>query len=157
MLESIEWCAESARWAEKRESELGHTAPNSPTAEELWHVVEIVTEIYAGDKVSAQQANTYMVELERISDKWLYPEGDPIGTRLHPFIEELIKGLSAELQAAFPESADKFREKASLRAVKQATQRTLYLRSLNPSRLSRIWTRLSGRGSHQPITNARNR
>jgi hypothetical protein len=143
----LELCAESAQWAKQRESELGHSAPNCPTAAELWRVVEILKEIHAGDKMSAQQADVYMQELEGISDKWLDPEGDSIGMRLHSVLEGAIEGLSAELEVAFPESAEMFRKKASLRAAKQAIQRTLYLRSLNPSWLSRTWTRLSARRS----------
>ncbi len=147
----LESCAESAQWAEQRESELGHSLPNCPTAAELWRADEILKEINAaaraGDKIRADQANVYLVELEGISDKWLDPEGDPIGMRLHPVLEGVIEGLSAELEVAFPESAEVFRKKASLRALRQAMQRTIYLRSLNPSWLRRIWTRLSARRS----------
>jgi hypothetical protein len=143
----LELCAESAQRAEQRESELGHSAPNCPTAAELWRVVEILKEIHAGDKMSAQHANAYMKELEGISDKWLDPEGDSIGMRLHPVLEGAIEGLSQSLEVAFPATAEMFREKASLRVLKQAIQRTTYLRSLNPSWLSRIWTRLSARRS----------
>jgi hypothetical protein len=143
----LELCAESAQWAEQRESELRHSAPNCPTAAELWHVVEILKDIYAGDKMSAQQANAYILELEGISDKWLYPEGDSIGIRLHPILESAIEGLSQSLEAAFPDSAEMFRKKASLRGLKQAVQRTTYLRSLNPPWWSRVWIRLSARRS----------
>ena len=145
MLESDEWCAESAQWAEQRESELGHPVPNCPTAAELWRVVEIMKEIYANDKATAQQANIYLVELEGISDKWIDPESDPIGVRLHPYLEAVIGSLSQTLEAALPESAEIYRKKASLRAVKQAAQRTVYLRSLNPSWLRRIWTAMQTR------------
>jgi hypothetical protein len=143
----LELCAESAQWAEQRESELGHSAPNCPNAAELWRVVEIMKEIHAGDKMGAQQANACMQELEGISDRWLDPEGDSIGMRLHPVLEGAIEGLSQSLEVAFPDSAEMFRKRASLRGLKQAIQRRTYLRSLNPSWLSRIWTRLSARRS----------
>jgi hypothetical protein len=94
----LELCAESVEWAEQRESQLGHPVPNCPTAAELWRAVEIVKEMFAGDKVDAHHANAYLVELEGISDKWLDPEGDPIGMRLHPVLEGLIEGLSQTLQ-----------------------------------------------------------
>lgn len=140
---AIEFFAESAQWAEQREFELGRAAPNCPTAAELWRAVEIVKEVYANDDMGTAQINAYMVELEGISDKWLDPEGDPIGVRLHPVLEGLIGGLSQSLEAAVPGGAEMLRQKASLRAVKQAAQRTVYLRSLNPSWLSRIWSKLS--------------
>jgi hypothetical protein len=122
---ALELWAESAQWAEQRESELGHPAPNCPAAAELWRAVEIVKEIYTGDKMSAQQANAYMQELEGISDKWLDPENDPIGVRLHPVLEGVIEGLSQSLEVAFPESAETFRKKVRLRALKQTIQRSI--------------------------------
>lgn len=138
-----EWCAGFARLAEQRESELGHPAPNCPTASELWRVVEIVNKIDAAPKTSAQQATAYLTELEGICDKWPDPEGDPIGVRLHPFLEEVIEGLSRELEVALPDRAEMLREKANLRKLKQTMRRTLYLRRLNPHWLNRVWARLA--------------
>jgi hypothetical protein len=139
---ALELWEEFAQSAEHRESELGHPAPNCPTAAELWRVVEIVNEIYTGDGTTAQQTNIYIQELEGISDKWLDPESDPIGVRLHPALEEVIEGMSQSLEVAFPDSAELFSKKASLHKLKQVMQRTIYLRSLNPSWLNRFWARI---------------
>lgn len=86
-------------------------------------------------------------ELAEISDKWLDPESDPIGVRLRPLLEQVIEGLNQELERAFPESAETFRKWASLRVTKQAVQRAVYLRSQNPSPLSRIWAKVPLRRS----------
>ena len=126
---------------------MGHPAPNCPTSAEIRRAVEILKEIHAGDKMSTQQVNAYLQELEGISDKWLDPEGDSIGMRLHPVLEGAIEGLSESLEVAFPDTAEMFRKKASLRKLGQAIRRTIYLRSLNPSWLSRVWKRLSARHS----------
>jgi hypothetical protein len=138
---------ESAQSAQQRESELGHPAPNCPTAAELWRVAQIVKEIQTGEDMSAQQANAYRLELAGISDKWLDPESDPIGVRLHPVLEGMIESLTQSLEAAFPESSETFHEWARMRNLKQGMQRTMYLRSLNTSWLSRTWARLSPRRS----------
>ena len=142
-----EWCAGFAHLAEQRESELGHPAPNCPTAAELWRVVEIVNKIETVRKTSAPQATAYLTELEGICDKWLDPEGDPIGVRLHPFLEEVIDGLSQELEAALPHRVEMFRETANMRKLKQTMRRALYLRGPKPSWLNRVWARLSARRS----------
>jgi hypothetical protein len=142
-----EWCARFAHLAEQRESELGHPAPNCPTAAELWRAVEIVNNIDTVPKTSAQQATAYITELEGICDKWLDPEGDPIGVRLHPFLEEVIEGLSRELEVALPQRVEMFREKANLRKLRQTMRKALYLRRLNPHWLNRVWARLSTRRS----------
>lgn len=142
-----ELCTESARWAERRESELGHPPPNCPSAVELWRVVEIAKQIHDGKEMVAQQANAYMLELEEISDKWLDPETDPIGVHLQAVVEGLIEGLSQELQKAFPNSAEMFRKKADLRKLKQSMQRTIYVRTSKPPCLSRVWKWLSPRRS----------
>jgi hypothetical protein len=142
-----ELCAEFAEGVERRESELGHAAANCPSAVELWRVVEIAKQIHAGNEMMAQQANAYLQELEGISDKWLDPETDPVGVHLKPVVEGLIDGLSQELQKAFPDSAEMFRKKADLRKLKQSMQRTIYVRTPKPSRLSRVWKGLSLRRS----------
>ena len=144
---ALEFLAEFAQLAEQRESELGLPAPNCPTAAELWRVVEIMKELHSGDTMGAQQANAYMQELAGISDKWLDPENDPIGVRLHPVLEGTIEGLRGSLEVAFPESAETFRTWGRLRPAQQALQRAVYLRSLKPSWLNRVWTRLAARRS----------
>src|SRR4051794_3289345 len=101
---TLELCAESAQGAEQRESELGKPVPNCPTAVEIRRGVEIVSEIFTADKLNAKQADAYLQELMKISDKWLDPEGDSIGVRLHPVLEQVIEDLNQELERAFPES-----------------------------------------------------
>jgi len=143
-----EWMVDFATYAEKRESELGHPAPNCPAAAELWRLVEIVKEINTGDEMrTPAQINAYIQALAGISDKWLDPESDPIGARLHPIIEDIIDALRQSLETAMPEGAESLRSWANLRAVKQAAQRTIYRRSLNPSLLNRVWAKLTTRRS----------
>jgi hypothetical protein len=138
-------CVEFAERAEQRESELGHPAPNCPTAVEIWRAVEIVNEILTTKTMTAEQAAYLEKDLAGIADKWLDPCSDPIGEQLHPVLEHVIDALNQELERAFPERAEMFRERASLRKLKQTMRRTIYLRNLNASWLNQVWAKLSSR------------
>ena len=140
-----ELCAECARRAERREVRLGHAVPNCPSAAELWRVVEIAKDISAGDRIIAHQANAYMHELERISDKWVNPEADVIGVRMQPVVEALIDDLRQELEGAFPDISMIFQKRANLRKSKQLMERSRYLRDSKQSWLNRVWNRVLNR------------
>ena len=127
--EAASFFAQFAQLAEQREKDLGHPLENCPTAEDLWNLAAIVESASIISKTaSVVEVNQIMQSLVAISDKWVDPESDPIGSQIFEPTEEIISKLQQLIGEAMPEAAQSLKDWNALRRVEQALRRRLYLR-----------------------------
>ena len=127
--EAASFFAHFARVAEQREKDLGHPLENCPTAKDLWDLTAIVESASSLDRtVSVGEVNQMMESLVAISDKWVDPESDPIGSQIFEPTEEIIDKLQQLIGEAMPETAQNLKDWNALRRVQHALRRRLYLR-----------------------------
>jgi hypothetical protein len=122
----------------KHEEELGSTVTTAPTSADLNSVVKIIERLETFDDIPAAECKSLIDQLAAVSDKWIYPDSDPIGAQLHPILERTIAALCDSFSEAIPEIAEHQKKWQELRLVRQAVQRRLYIDSLNPGRLERL-------------------
>ena len=121
--------AQYAQLAEQREKNLGHPLENCPTAQDLWNLVAIVESASnIGKTATVGEVNQIMQSLVAISDKWVDPESDPIGSQVFAPTEEIIRQLLQLIGQAMPETAQNLKNWNTLRTMEQAMRRRLYLR-----------------------------
>jgi hypothetical protein len=60
-----------------------------------------------------------------ISDRWLFPENDPIGASIVPFIEGIREKLGVVLDVLLPDSAEKRQKFENVRTVAHVANRAV--------------------------------
>jgi hypothetical protein len=131
---------------EQREDSLGHAALDGPRAEEMWSAIAALETLYeANQNVTPSELHTTIQLLSGLSDQWVDPEVDPIGDPARTILEEIIHRLGKLLDDAVPEAKDSRQRYEDLRLLSHCVHRKMRREELNPSALTKLWRRITGR------------
>lgn len=130
---------------EQTEDSLGTHLNDRPSSQEMWSAIEalkIATE--AQHDFTPSQVHATIELLRKVSDKWVDPEGDPVGEPARLILEELIHRLGIMLDDAVPEARESRQHYEDLRAAQYCIKRQMHREERNPGPLKRLWRRVRG-------------
>ena len=86
---------------EQTEDSLGTHLNDRPSSQEMWSAIEALKiETEAQHDFTPSQVHATIELLRKVSDKWVDPEGDPVGEPARLILEELIHRLGIMLVSA---------------------------------------------------------
>src|ERR1700735_1127365 len=103
---------------EQSEDSLGAYSDDRPSSQEMWSAIEALkAATEAQQAFTPSQVHATIELLRKVSDKWVDPEGDPIGEPARLTLEGLIHRLGVMLDNAVPEARESRQHYEDLRAA----------------------------------------
>lgn len=116
-----------AHLLQDREDTLGMVSADGPTAAELMALAahaKVVIDDNPDVKTPSEAWELYR-HICFISNRWLFPENDPIGASIVPFIEGIREKLGVVLDVLLPDSAEKRQKFENVRTVAHVANRAV--------------------------------
>jgi hypothetical protein len=111
----------------------------------MWTVIEALqAATEAQQDFTPSQVHATLELLRKVSDKWVDPEGDPIGEPARLILEKLIHRLGVTLDDAVPEARESRQHYEDLRAAQYFIKRKMRREERSPGPIRRVWRRLRG-------------
>jgi hypothetical protein len=130
---------------EQAEDTLGAYSDDRPSSHEMWSAIEALkAATEAEHDFTPSQVHATIELLRKVSDKWVDPEGDPIGEPARITLEALIHRLGIMLDGAVPEARESRQHYEDLRAAQYCIKRQMQRKERNPGPLKRLWRRVRG-------------
>ena len=130
----------------ERELSNGAPWPDGPSASEFRKLCPLL--LAAGEVGqpgrTAEEAWTLMNAIAVVSDKWLNPERDPIGSLIRPILEQIVDNLGRKLDRALPATATQRAQWSALRAKAHRIQKRIHYENARPSLLRHLLLRVFG-------------
>jgi hypothetical protein len=118
-----------AHLLQNREDTLGTVAADGPTAAELMALAahaKVVIDDNPDVRTLSEAWELYR-HICFISDKWLFPENDPIGVSIVPFIEGVREKLGIVIDTLLPDSVEIRQKFENVRTVARVANRAATL------------------------------
>ncbi len=130
---------------EQTEDSLGAYSGDRPSSQEMWSAIEALqAATEAQHDFTPSQVHATIELLRKVSDKWVDPEGDPIGEPARLILEALIHRLGVMLDGGVPEARESRQNYEDLRAAQYCIKRSMHREERNPGPLRKLWRRVRG-------------